>query len=91
MSLQRCCCRFTIIADTAITLLRRLWNGERIWEAHRTHFYQRATDLGLSVYGIVGRVFAVNVVLAALAIATVWFELHGRMHGMTLRHCWPAG
>ncbi len=60
------------IADTALTLLRRLRNGERIWEAHRTHFYQRATDRGLSVYGIVGRAFAVNVVLAVLAIATVW-------------------
>jgi UDP-N-acetylmuramyl pentapeptide phosphotransferase/UDP-N-acetylglucosamine-1-phosphate transferase len=62
------------LADATITLLRRLLDGERIWEAHRTHFYQRATDRGFSVYGIVGRVFAVNLALATLAGATVWFD-----------------
>jgi UDP-N-acetylmuramyl pentapeptide phosphotransferase/UDP-N-acetylglucosamine-1-phosphate transferase len=62
------------LADTTITLGRRLLNGERVWEAHRTHFYQRATDRGLSVYGIVGRVFAVNVALAILAAGAVWLD-----------------
>ena len=59
------------LADATITLLRRLLRGERIWEAHRSHFYQRATDKGFSVTEVVTRVFAVNLVLAALAIATV--------------------
>jgi UDP-N-acetylmuramyl pentapeptide phosphotransferase/UDP-N-acetylglucosamine-1-phosphate transferase len=59
------------LADGIITIARRWWNGERIWQAHRTHFYQRATDRGLTVLGIVTRVFAANVVLAALAILTV--------------------
>jgi UDP-N-acetylmuramyl pentapeptide phosphotransferase/UDP-N-acetylglucosamine-1-phosphate transferase len=27
--------------DSATTLIRRLWRGERIYEAHRTHMYQR--------------------------------------------------
>jgi UDP-N-acetylmuramyl pentapeptide phosphotransferase/UDP-N-acetylglucosamine-1-phosphate transferase len=55
-------------ADATITLARRLARGERVWQAHRTHFYQRATTRGLSVLAIVARVFAVNVVLAALAV-----------------------
>jgi hypothetical protein len=42
-----------------------------ITQAHRTHFYQRATDLGLSVPAIVARVFLVNVLLGALAIVSV--------------------
>ena len=58
------------VADATITLLRRLANAERIMDAHRSHFYQRAVDNGLSVYQIVGRVFAVNVLLVGLAIAT---------------------
>lgn len=62
------------LADATITLLRRLHRGERIWEAHRTHFYQRATDDGFSVTGVVIRVFCVNLVLALLAIATVIFS-----------------
>lgn len=62
------------IADTTITLLRRLFRGERVWQAHRTHFYQRATDRGLSVQQIVGRVFAVNVALVALAVTSAKFD-----------------
>jgi UDP-N-acetylmuramyl pentapeptide phosphotransferase/UDP-N-acetylglucosamine-1-phosphate transferase len=59
------------LADATLTLLRRASRGERIWLAHRTHYYQRATDRGFMVSEIVGRVFVVNVVLAALALVTV--------------------
>jgi UDP-N-acetylmuramyl pentapeptide phosphotransferase/UDP-N-acetylglucosamine-1-phosphate transferase len=59
------------VADATLTLARRLIAGERVWQAHRTHFYQRATDRGFTVIQIVGRVFAVNVVLAALAVLSV--------------------
>jgi UDP-N-acetylmuramyl pentapeptide phosphotransferase/UDP-N-acetylglucosamine-1-phosphate transferase len=59
------------LADTTITLARRLARGERVWDAHRTHFYQQATDNGLSVSAIVGHVFAVNLGLAVLAAATI--------------------
>lgn len=34
------------IVDATVTLGRRLARGERIWEAHRTHFYQRLVRLG---------------------------------------------
>jgi UDP-N-acetylmuramyl pentapeptide phosphotransferase/UDP-N-acetylglucosamine-1-phosphate transferase len=59
------------LADATITLLRRIFNGEKVWQAHRSHFYQRATDHGLTVIAIVRRVFVVNLLLAALALATV--------------------
>jgi len=59
------------LADASLTLARRLMSGERVWQAHRTHFYQRATDGGFSVSEIVGRVFIVNVALAALAVISV--------------------
>ena len=59
------------LADATLTLLRRARKGERVWEAHRSHFYQRATVNGLSVPGVVGRVFALNVGLAGLAAATL--------------------
>lgn len=36
------------IADTASVVIRRLHAGEPIHEAHRTHAYQRLTDLGWS-------------------------------------------
>lgn len=56
------------LADTGVTLVRRACSGERLWVAHRSHFYQRARDNGLSNLQIVGRVLAVNVGLAALAV-----------------------
>ncbi|MFZ2068216.1 MAG: glycosyl transferase [Xanthobacteraceae bacterium] len=59
------------LADATLTLLRRLSNGERVWQAHRTHYYQRATDRGFSATEIVARVFTINLGLGALAIATV--------------------
>ena len=43
---------------------------EVVWEAHRTHFYQRATDNGFSVLEIVVRVFVLNLALAGLAIVS---------------------
>ncbi len=59
------------LADSTITLIRRAIDGQQILQAHRTHFYQRATDRGFSVIEVVARVFAVNLALAALALATV--------------------
>ena len=62
------------VADATITLLRRMARGERITQAHRSHFYQVATTRGLSVMDVVRRVFAANVVLAWLAVVTVLFD-----------------
>jgi len=59
------------LADATMTLLRRLANGEQVMQPHRSHYYQRALDNGLTVYQIVGRVFAVNLVLAGFAAATI--------------------
>ncbi len=61
------------LADASLTLAVRAARGERVWEAHRGHFYQRATVNGLGVPGIVARVFCVNLALAALAAATVFW------------------
>lgn len=35
------------IVDATITLFRRLLQGEKIWMAHKTHYYQRLIQLGL--------------------------------------------
>ncbi|KVE35301.1 glycosyl transferase [Burkholderia sp. TSV86] len=35
------------IADASVTLLRRLLRGERFWQAHREHYYQRMVRSGI--------------------------------------------
>lgn len=34
------------IVDATVTLLRRLWRGEKIWQAHKSHYYQKLVQLG---------------------------------------------
>jgi UDP-N-acetylmuramyl pentapeptide phosphotransferase/UDP-N-acetylglucosamine-1-phosphate transferase len=58
------------LADATVTLVRRIIRREPFWAAHRTHFYQRATDNGFSVSRVVSEVFALNILLAALAIGS---------------------
>jgi UDP-N-acetylmuramyl pentapeptide phosphotransferase/UDP-N-acetylglucosamine-1-phosphate transferase len=58
------------LADATVTLFRRMARREPFWAAHRSHFYQRATDNGFPVWRVVSEVFALNVLLAALAIGS---------------------
>lgn len=58
------------LTDATVTLFRRIIRREPFWAAHRSHYYQRATDNGFTVWQVVSEVFALNVVLAALAIAS---------------------
>jgi UDP-N-acetylmuramyl pentapeptide phosphotransferase/UDP-N-acetylglucosamine-1-phosphate transferase len=58
------------LADATITLARRLARREAVWQAHRTHFYQRATDGGFAVKEIVVRIFVLNIALATLALVS---------------------
>ena len=59
------------LLDATVTLLRRIVRGEPFWAAHRSHFYQRATDNGFTVWRVIGEVFALNIALAALAIGSI--------------------
>ena len=34
------------IADASVTLVRRLLRGEKIWQAHKTHYYQKLVQAG---------------------------------------------
>ncbi|TMJ33403.1 MAG: glycosyl transferase [Alphaproteobacteria bacterium] len=59
------------LADATVTLAWRLAARRPFWQAHRTHFYQRAIDRGHSVTQVIARVLGVNLVLAALALSTI--------------------
>jgi UDP-N-acetylmuramyl pentapeptide phosphotransferase/UDP-N-acetylglucosamine-1-phosphate transferase len=57
------------LADAGITLTRRAFRGEKIWQAHRQHFYQQAVQHGLSHASVSGLVFVIGMILIALAWA----------------------
>jgi UDP-N-acetylmuramyl pentapeptide phosphotransferase/UDP-N-acetylglucosamine-1-phosphate transferase len=39
------------ILDATVTLLRRALRGEKVWQAHRSHYYQRMVQMGLGHRG----------------------------------------
>ncbi|HBO69603.1 MAG TPA: hypothetical protein DD658_05455 [Deltaproteobacteria bacterium] len=54
------------ILDTTATLLGRIWRGEKWYTAHRSHYYQRMTNLGMSHARVTG-LELVSVALSCLA------------------------
>jgi len=57
-----------MVADTGITLIRRIINKEPFLSAHRSHYYQRAVAGGRSVPQVTTRIFLHGLALAMLAI-----------------------
>ena len=59
------------LADTGWTLQRRVRAGERIFEAHRTHTYQRLCDVGWSHQRVTLATTAVTVAVCLLGAASL--------------------
>ncbi len=57
------------LLDATITLVRRLRRGEKVWQAHREHYYQRAVQGGLEHGAVTLRIGLTNGGLILLAIA----------------------
>jgi UDP-N-acetylmuramyl pentapeptide phosphotransferase/UDP-N-acetylglucosamine-1-phosphate transferase len=55
------------LADATLTLLRRAARGEKVWHAHREHFYQKSVQGGRSHAVTCGAILTANLVLVALA------------------------
>jgi UDP-N-acetylmuramyl pentapeptide phosphotransferase/UDP-N-acetylglucosamine-1-phosphate transferase len=59
------------VADATYTLLARAWRGEKVWQPHRQHFYQRAVLGGATPPGVVRLVVAANALLITLAVLSI--------------------
>lgn len=60
------------LADATLTLLRRLRHGERIWQAHRSHFYQAAARGFGGHRPVVLWVVCINIFLLVCASAALY-------------------
>lgn len=61
------------LADATLTLLRRLIRGERIWQAHRQHFYQKALTPDSDHSAVLAFIICGNTALLALAVLAVFW------------------
>lgn len=57
------------LADATVTLALRLVRGERVWEAHKSHYYQRLHRLGAGHRGTLAVYTALMAATASTAVA----------------------
>ncbi len=70
------------LADATLTLFRRALKGERVWQAHKSHFYQRAAAGGMSHARITSLALGANAVLIVAAVlAALGFDWVGLATG----------
>jgi UDP-GlcNAc:undecaprenyl-phosphate GlcNAc-1-phosphate transferase len=55
--------------DATWTLICRLYKGQKPWQAHREHFYQRMAGAGLSHRAVAGRYHLLMAICSAAALA----------------------
>lgn len=65
------------LTDATRTLWQRFWRGEKVWEPHRTHAYQRAARAVGSHSAVVLRIAGGNLMLVAAAVVAVASPLSG--------------
>ncbi len=73
------------ILDATATLVRRAFRGDRLWQAHRSHHYQRLVLAGWSHRRVMLRAWALMAACAACAVAAP--GLTPLISGC----CWRAG
>jgi len=61
--------------DATVTVIRRAVRGEKIWQAHREHFYQRAVQQGQTHAQVSAQIFILNLGLIGCAsVATLYHK-----------------
>lgn len=68
------------LADATITLLRRAARGERVWRAHREHFYQHAA-LNIGHRAVTAMVAGADIVLVLLTLVSIRFPVTAALLG----------
>jgi UDP-N-acetylmuramyl pentapeptide phosphotransferase/UDP-N-acetylglucosamine-1-phosphate transferase len=56
------------VGDATLTLVKRLIRGDRVWQAHREHYYQRMVRMGLGHRGTAWGGYVAMLICAAAAL-----------------------
>jgi hypothetical protein len=67
------------IVDASVTLARRAMRRERVWEAHRDHYYQRLVQLGWGHRGTALAGYALMVACGVLGLVAVVAPVPGQV------------
>lgn len=72
------------IVDASVTLVRRACLGERVWQAHRSHYYQRLVQLGWGHRKTVLAEYALMLLCAVSAYGMLHVPAIQQWAGLTL-------
>jgi UDP-GlcNAc:undecaprenyl-phosphate/decaprenyl-phosphate GlcNAc-1-phosphate transferase len=75
------------VVDATVTLAKRLLRGERVWEAHREHYYQKRVRMGK---GHRQTAVAEYVIMAACAASALWGMHQPAWVQTLLLLCWAV-
>lgn len=80
------------IVDASVTLARRALRGEKVWRAHRDHYYQRLVRMGYSHRRLAGIAYALMAVaaLSGLAMEALPVLRWGVLVGWVAFYGWAA-
>ncbi|MEI7668614.1 MAG: glycosyltransferase family 4 protein [Pseudomonadota bacterium] len=65
------------LSDATFTLLKRAWQGKKIWQSHSEHAYQQAARSGMSHKQVVDKITLLNILLILLAIIATSGPIYG--------------
>jgi UDP-N-acetylmuramyl pentapeptide phosphotransferase/UDP-N-acetylglucosamine-1-phosphate transferase len=63
------------MADSALTITKRLLQGKKIWQAHSEHFFQKAVRKGLSHAKVTRKIIFTNFILCALSVISMDYPI----------------
>jgi UDP-GlcNAc:undecaprenyl-phosphate GlcNAc-1-phosphate transferase len=75
----------SLFVDAGLTLIRRGLKGEKVFEAHHTHYYQRLLSLGLNHKQVTILEYAITIMLGVSAV--IYFQAGG-LFPVFLTSCW---
>lgn len=59
------------VLDASVTLARRAWRREKVWQAHRSHYYQRQVLMGWSHRRLAAYEYALMLFTAVTAVGAI--------------------
>ena len=70
------------LADSTLTITKRLVQGKKIWQAHSEHFFQKAVRKGLSHDKVTRKIILTNSILCILSITSIYYSMISLLFGI---------
>jgi len=75
------------LADATVTMVRRILSGERFWQAHHDHYYQRLVRLG---WGHGRTAISAYAVMAGAGVLAIYSTSRGTGEQIAIAAIWAA-